>query len=95
MIVFVWITKAFERLIFSTEAMCRAHYRTNDLTLAVNISSEFTTSSGSRIWSRGGAKNFFRDFADVAKRSRASKANNIFQEFDKFVLFLVCRYINL
>ena len=31
-------------------------------------------SSGSRIWS-GGAKHFFRDFADVAKRSQASEAS--------------------
>ena len=31
--------------------------------------------SGSRIWSRGGPRNFFRDFADVVEWSRASKAS--------------------
>ena len=31
--------------------------------------------SGSRIWSRGGARIFCRNFADVAKRSRASEAS--------------------
>ena len=31
--------------------------------------------SGSRIWSRGGPRNFSRDFADVAKRSWASEAS--------------------
>ena len=32
--------------------------------------------SGSSIWSRGGGpRNFFRDFADVAKRSQASEAS--------------------
>ena len=34
-------------------------------------------SSGSRIWSRGGPRNFFRDFANVEKRSRASKGSRI------------------
>ena len=32
---------------------------------------------------QGGAKNFFRDFADVAKRSPASKANNIIFQYKR------------
>ena len=34
-----------------------------------------STTSGFRIWLRGGPHNFFRDFADVAKRSRASEVS--------------------
>ena len=34
-------------------------------------------SSGSRIWSGGGAKQFSRDFADIAKQSQASEVINI------------------
>ena len=40
-------------------------------------------SSVSRIWSRGGAKNFFRDFADVAKQSPAGKENNIIFQYKR------------
>ena len=32
---------------------------------------------------QGGAKNFFRDFADVAKRSPASKVNNIIFQYKR------------
>ena len=32
---------------------------------------------------QGGAKNFFRDFADVAKRSRVSKANNVIFQYKR------------
>ena len=34
-------------------------------------------SSGSRIWSRGDPRLFFQDFADVARRSRASEVSYI------------------
>ena len=33
------------------------------------------STSGSSIWSRGGPRHFFRDFADVAKWSQASEAS--------------------
>ena len=39
-----------------------------------NFSWSKYATSGSRIWSRGGPRNFFRDFADVAKQSRVSEA---------------------
>ena len=40
-------------------------------------------SSRSRIWLRGGPRFFFRDFADVAKRSQVSKANNIIFQYKR------------
>ena len=40
-------------------------------------------SSGSRIWSRGRPRIFFRDFADVAKQSPVSKANNIIFQYKR------------
>ena len=33
------------------------------------------STSGSRIWSRGGPRKFLRDFADIEKQSQASKAS--------------------
>ena len=35
-------------------------------------------SSGSRNWSRGGPRNFFRGFADAAKRSRVSEQSELY-----------------
>ena len=35
----------------------------------------YIASSRSRIWSKGGPRNFSRDFADVAKRSQMSEAS--------------------
>ena len=43
----------------------------------------YDLSSGSRIWSRGGPRIFFRDFAYVAKRSLVSKANNIIFQYKR------------
>ena len=39
------------------------------------------STSGSWIWSRGAPRNFFRDFADVVKRSQASEASQYWQGF--------------
>ena len=50
-------------------------------------------SSGSRIWSRGGPRIFFRDFADIAKRSWAIKANNIIFQYTRIWEFLqICSF---
>ena len=36
---------------------------------------------------QGGAKNFFRDFADVVKRSPAGKENNIIFQYKRILEF--------
>ena len=51
-------------------------------------------SSGSTIWSRGGPRIFFRDFANVAKRSPASKANNIIFQYQRIWEFWqICSFL--
>ena len=45
--------------------------------------------SGSRIWSRGGPRNFSRDFADIAKRSRVSEAS----QYRLALAFLTLKYV--
>ena len=53
----------------------------------------FIISSGSRIWSRGGPRIFFRDFADIAKRSWAIKVNNIIFQYTRIWEFLqICSF---
>ena len=45
---------------------------------------------------QGGAKNFFRDFADVAKQSLATKANNIIFQYKRIWEFWqICSIFSL
>ena len=65
----------FKRSVFSKNNCGKIERNISQAWCCTHMHETACNTSWSSIWSRGGPRNFFWDFADVLKRSRASEAS--------------------